>query len=89
MDDGSYDGTKEMVMKFNDSRISYKWQNNSGGPAKPRNEIKTARGKWIAFLDSDDWWLPDKLNCLSKINDDVDLIYQDLVTSKEIITNFI
>tara|TARA_B100000131_G_scaffold316221_1_gene355942 strand:+ start:1444 stop:2316 length:873 start_codon:yes stop_codon:yes gene_type:complete len=84
VDDGSYDGTKEMVMNLNDSRISYNWQNNSGGPAKPRNEgIKTAKGEWIAFLDSDDWWLPGKLkNCLSKINDDIDLIYHDLIVER-------
>ena len=44
MDDGSNDGTKEMVMNLNDSRISYYWQKNSGGPAKPRNEgIKSKR----------------------------------------------
>ena len=84
MDDGSNDGTKEMVMNLNDSRISYYWQKNSGGPAKPRNEgIKKAKGEWVAFLDSDDWWLPDKLkNCISKINHDNDLIYHDLIVER-------
>ena len=80
MDDGSDDGTKEMVNLFKDSRISYNWQSNSGIPAKVRNNgIKIAKGEWIAFLDSDDWWLPDKLkDCMHYNNDDVDLIYHDL-----------
>ena len=80
MDDGSDDGTKEMVNLFKDSRISYNWQSNSGIPAKVRNNgIKIAKGEWIAFLDSDDWWLPDKLKyCMHYNNDKVDLIYHDL-----------
>ena len=80
MDDGSDDGTKEMVNLFKDSRISYNWQSNSGIPAKVRNNgIKIAKGEWIAFLDSDDWWLPDKLEyCMHYNNDKVDLIYHDL-----------
>ena len=65
MDDGSNDGTKEMVMNLNDSRISYYWQKNSGGPAKPRNEgIKKARGKYVVRLDSDDYVNFDYLNIL-------------------------
>ena len=80
MDDGSDDGTKEMVDLFKDPRISYNWQSNSGIPAKVRNNgIKIAKGEWIAFLDSDDWWLPDKLKyCMHYNNDKVDLIYHDL-----------
>ena len=80
IDDGSLDGTKQMVKSFKDSRIIYHWQRNSGCPANPRNKgIKKAKGEWIAFLDSDDWWSPDKLkNCVKYINDDVDLIYHDI-----------
>ena len=37
MDDGSTDGTKEMVNSYSDPRIFYNWQENTGGPAKPRN----------------------------------------------------
>ena len=80
IDDGSEDGTKEMVKSIKDKRIYYFWQKNSGGPANPRNKgIKLARGEWIAFLDSDDWWSSDKLqNCMIYNNDKVDLIYHDL-----------
>lgn len=80
MDDGSTDGTREMVHSFKDARIFYNWQKNSGGPAKPRNRgIKFAKGNWIAFLDSDDYWKPDKLEiCMKYANNQVDLIHHNL-----------
>ncbi len=64
VDDGSTDNTREIVKEFQkeDSRIKYIWQKNSGGPASPRNTgIKNSLGEYIAFLDSDDEWLPEKL----------------------------
>jgi len=61
VDDGSTDNTGEIVKLFNDSRIIYFWQGNKG-PASARNTgIKKAQGKYIAFLDSDDLWLKEKL----------------------------
>jgi len=64
IDDGSTDGTDKVVRDFQDKdkRIKYIWQVNSGSPAKPKNTgIKNAKGKFIAFLDSDDEWLAEKL----------------------------
>jgi glycosyltransferase involved in cell wall biosynthesis len=80
MDDGSTDGTREMVSSFKDPRIFYYWYKNSGGPAKPRNRgIKLSRGNWIAFLDSDDSWKSNKLKmCIENISEHVDLIYHNL-----------
>ncbi len=79
MDDGSEDGTKDMVNSFKDHRIFYNWQKNTGGPAGPRNNgIKIAKGDWIAFLDDDDAWTENKLNEVSRqINNKNDLIYHD------------
>jgi glycosyltransferase involved in cell wall biosynthesis len=62
-DDGSTDNTKEVVTSLGDTRIRYFWQPQSGGlPARVRNKaIGLSRGRYIAFLDSDDLWLPNKL----------------------------
>ncbi len=62
IDDGSNDHTSDVVKSIRDSRISYFWQKNSGLPAISRNVgISKAKGDYIAFLDSDDLWLPQKL----------------------------
>ena len=64
VDDGSTDNTKQVVEEFQkkDKRIKYIWQENSGAPAKPRNTgIKNSQGEYIALLDHDDEWLPEKL----------------------------
>lgn len=60
--DGSTDDTENVVLSFDDQRIRFYKQPNSGCPAAPRNTgIKVARGKYIAFCDDDDLWLPEKL----------------------------
>jgi glycosyltransferase involved in cell wall biosynthesis len=64
IDDGSTDNTKEVVESFIklDSRIFYKYQNNSGGNASPKNlGLKICSGDYITFLDSDDEYLPEKI----------------------------
>lgn len=61
-DDGSTDNTAAIVQGFNDSRVQLITGPRAGRPAVPRNRgIKLAKGNWIAFLDSDDCWLPKKL----------------------------
>jgi len=64
VDDGSTDSTTAILKVFADKfpdKFRYFSQSNSG-PAAARNKaIKEARGEYIAFLDSDDIWLPEKL----------------------------
>lgn len=62
VDDCSSDNTEEIVMSFGDSRIRYIRNAVNSGAAVSRNRaLKEARGRWIAFLDSDDLWTADKL----------------------------
>lgn len=65
VDDGSTDSSADIILTYsnNDSRIKYlKTGKASGSPAKPRNMgIDAAQGEYIAFLDCDDMWLPNKL----------------------------
>lgn len=80
IDNHSKDGTDEVMASFADPRITYLKIQNNGVIAASRNAgIREAKGEWIAFLDSDDWWTADKLKaCYESINDKVDLIYHDL-----------
>ena len=80
IDNYSSDRTRCLIKKYIDPRISFHQINNHGVIARSRNiGIGLAKGEWIAFLDSDDWWETDKLEiCLKKIDTQTDLIYHDL-----------
>ena len=62
IDDCSTDDTKKVVASYQDKRIRYWRQSKNLGVAMARNKgICMAYGRYIAFLDSDDLWLPEKL----------------------------
>lgn len=63
VDDCSPDNTDEVVKPFlEDSRIHYlKNEKNSGAAISRNRALREAKGKWIAFLDSDDFWAKNKL----------------------------
>lgn len=62
VDDCSTDNTDEVVAMFNDKRIKYLKNKKNSGAALTRNKaLREAKGEWIAFLDSDDLWTPEKL----------------------------
>lgn len=63
VDDCSTDNTDEVAKPFlSDERIKYiKNEKNSGAAISRNRALCEAKGKWIAFLDSDDLWLPEKL----------------------------
>lgn len=62
VDDGSTDHTAQMVEGVADPRVNLLALRHSGSPARARNAgIERARGRYIAFLDSDNLWDPSKL----------------------------
>ncbi|HOJ49664.1 MAG TPA: glycosyltransferase [Spirochaetota bacterium] len=61
VDDGSTDNTRNTVLSFYDKRIRYIYQVNKGVSAARNRGISEARGEFLAFLDSDDYWLKGKL----------------------------
>ncbi len=60
VDDGSTDGTASVVGGFGE-RLRYERRDHRGVSAARNHGVRMARGSWIAFLDSDDEWLPGKL----------------------------
>jgi len=85
VDDGSSDNTEEVVATFADPRVYYlRHEENRGAAAARNTAIKTARGEHIAFLDSDDEWLPEKLEKQMKVfgnvSSRVGVVYTDMWT---------
>jgi len=62
VDNHSVDDTNSLIKSFNNRKIKLFKIHNEGIIATSRNlGLKHALGEYIAFLDSDDWWLPKKL----------------------------
>ena len=61
VDDGSTDNTREVINAIPDDRVRYIYQDNARQAAARNNGMRAARGEYIAFLDSDDLFLPEKL----------------------------
>lgn len=80
VDNHSTDNTRELVQGYADPRIQLLQIHNEGIIAASRNMgVRQARGEWIAFLDSDDWWSPEKLAaCVPRLQPAVDVLYHDL-----------
>jgi len=60
VDDGSTDDTKDVLVPYKD-KITYIYQQNQGGSAARNTGLKHSKGEYISFVDSDDLWLPEKL----------------------------
>jgi glycosyltransferase involved in cell wall biosynthesis len=83
VDDGSTDATLEQVASFHDRRIRRIRLERNLGPAAARNAgIEAARGRLLAFQDSDDEWLPEKLGrqlrAFERCGPGVGVVYSDM-----------
>jgi glycosyltransferase involved in cell wall biosynthesis len=63
IDDGSTDGTVQRLAGLTDPRLRVHSYDNEGLPAARNRGIALASGEFVAFLDADDGWTPDKLEC--------------------------
>ena len=83
MDDGSTDGTSEAIRNRYGSRVTLLRQENAGVAAARNLGISVARGEWIALLDSDDSWLPTKierqLEALATLGDEFGVCFTDCI----------
>jgi glycosyltransferase involved in cell wall biosynthesis len=87
VDDGSTDGTKDAVGEYS-GRLTYIRQENAGPAAARNTALAVVRGEFIAFLDADDFWLPEKLArqmaCFAARPDlEMCITYQDTFWEKE------
>ncbi|MBJ8051876.1 glycosyltransferase family 2 protein [Bacillus cereus] len=95
VDDASTDNTEDIVNEYHDDRIKFIKLNGNSKGTKPRNVgIKESKGEYIALLDSDDEWLPNKLenqlNFMRTFNDDSLVCFTDLIlkgTKKTVYSN--
>lgn len=88
VDDGSTDDTERLVKSFKSEKIRYIRHRENKGPAAARNTgIRSAQGDYIAFQDSDDEWVPEKLEkqmrALATAPPEVGIVYTNFyVTTK-------
>jgi glycosyltransferase involved in cell wall biosynthesis len=82
VDDGSTDNTREVVDAFQDPRIHYIYQENQGNPAARNTALRLVKGEYVACLDADDVWFPEKLEKqvaqLDSLPPTVGLVYGDV-----------
>lgn len=86
VDDASSDWTVAIAKSFTNSRVKVLVNSENMGAAAARNRaIREANGKWIAVLDADDWYAPERLEKLVHIasTENADMIADDLYLIKE------
>ena len=81
-DDGSEEDISAVTARYAGKLdLTYLRIERSGGPARPRNvAMRQARGEWLAYLDSDDWWNPSRMEAVSAhlADPSIDVIYHPL-----------
>jgi glycosyltransferase involved in cell wall biosynthesis len=70
VDDGSSDDTRAVCARFPAGRVRYIYQENKGSSGARNTGIRLASGDYIAFLDADDWFLPEKLSLQTRVLDE-------------------
>jgi glycosyltransferase involved in cell wall biosynthesis len=82
VDDGSVDNTREVVASVVGKRMHYVWQENRGESVARNHGIRSSTGELVAFLDSDDLWVPEMLARVVDFFDrhpDINVVFSDFV----------
>lgn len=83
VDNGSTDETRNVIDALKWEKLQYIYQDDTGSVSGPRNTgLKFANGDYVAFLDSDDNWTPDKLDaCMRVLDQDpaIDVLCHDMI----------
>lgn len=85
IDDGSTDGTKDFITAYKD-KVKYFYQEHKGISTARNRGIVESKGEYVAFLDSDDEWVPEKLSIQVKIlneNPRVGIVHNKLIILNE------
>lgn len=86
VDDGSKDNTRKVIETYGE-RIRYVYQENASVSAARNRGVNEAKCQWIAFLDSDDYWLPHHLKRMAEViqvtGGEAALYFSDIRQSKE------
>ncbi|HET7536321.1 MAG TPA: glycosyltransferase family A protein, partial [Candidatus Didemnitutus sp.] len=80
VDDGSKDNTADVLRTYGD-RVRYIRQQNAGAGAARNHGMREARGDYVAFLDSDDLWMPEKnarQQELLRAHPEIDFLFGDM-----------
>jgi glycosyltransferase involved in cell wall biosynthesis len=78
VDDGSTDGSRSIIHSFTDPRIKTVFQVNQGQAAAFNIGFRKSKGKIICFLDSDDYWYPQKLAAAADHHREFDFVQHNL-----------
>ena len=85
VDDGSKDDTRKVLEERYSDRIRYIYQPNAGAAAARNAGIRASRHELVAFLDSDDTWLPEKLEVQTALMSDANIVlsYTNLINRRD------
>ena len=81
-DDGSTDNTREIINSYNDVRLKYYYDKNHGVSYARNRAINISQGKYLAFLDSDDQWVDEKLSTQVEVMNShphIDVLFTDFL----------
>lgn len=84
VDDGSTDRTKDVVLSFEDGRVKYIYQKNSGANVARNTGMEVARGEYISLLDSDDLFIENHLETSINFikNSGADVVYSRIIVDR-------